>query len=41
MRHYDLPPLAQLEAFEAAARYLSFTKAAIELRLAGPPSPFP
>ena len=31
MRHYDLPPLAQLEAFEAAARYLSFTKAADEL----------
>ncbi len=33
MRHYDLPPLAQLEAFEAAARYLSFTKAADELAL--------
>ena len=33
MRHYDLPPLAQLEAFEAAARYLSFTRAADELAL--------
>ena len=33
MRHYDLPPLAQLEAFEAAARTLSFTKAADELSL--------
>ena len=33
MRHYDLPPLGQLEAFEAAARYLSFTKAADELSL--------
>src|SRR5689334_14238921 len=33
MRHYDLPPLAQLEAFEAAARSLSFTKAADELSL--------
>jgi LysR family glycine cleavage system transcriptional activator len=33
MRHYDLPPLGQLEAFEAAARYLSFTKAADELAL--------
>ena len=33
MRHYDLPPLSQLEAFEAAARYLSFTKAAAELAL--------
>ena len=33
MRHYDLPPLAQLEAFEAAARSLSFTKAAEELSL--------
>ena len=33
MRHYDLPPLAQLEAFEASARYLSFTKAADELAL--------
>ena len=33
MRHYDLPPLAQLEAFEAAARHLSFTKAADELSL--------
>ena len=31
MRHYDLPPLAQLEAFEASARHLSFTKAADEL----------
>ena len=33
MRHYDLPPLAPLEAFEAAARHLSFTKAADELSL--------
>lgn len=33
MRHYDLPPLSQLEAFEAAARHLSFTKAADELAL--------
>ncbi|HEX7442136.1 MAG TPA: LysR family transcriptional regulator, partial [Caldimonas sp.] len=33
MRHYDLPPLSQLEAFEAAARSLSFTKAADELAL--------
>ena len=33
MRHYDLPPLDQLEAFEAAARYLSFTQAADELAL--------
>jgi len=33
VRHYDLPPLAQLEAFEAAARTLSFTKAADELSL--------
>ena len=33
MRHYDLPPLSQLEAFEAAARCLSFTKAADELAL--------
>ena len=33
MRHYDLPPLDQLEAFEASARYLSFTKAADELAL--------
>jgi len=33
VRHYDLPPLAQLEAFEAAARSLSFTKAADELSL--------
>lgn len=32
-RHYDLPPLNQLEAFEAAARHLSFTKAADELAL--------
>ena len=32
-RHYDLPPLDQLEAFEAAARHLSFTKAADELAL--------
>ena len=33
MRHYDLPPLAQLEAFEASARHLSFTRAADELAL--------
>ena len=33
MRHYDLPPLAQLEAFEASARHLSFTKAGDELAL--------
>jgi DNA-binding transcriptional LysR family regulator len=33
MRRYDLPPLAQLEAFEASARHLSFTKAAGELAL--------
>ncbi len=33
MRHYDLPPLGQLEAFEAAARHLSFTRAAGELSL--------
>ena len=32
-RRFDLPPLAQLEAFEAAARHLSFTKAAHELSL--------
>ena len=32
-RHYDLPPLDQLEAFEAAARHLSFTRAADELAL--------
>jgi len=32
-RSYDLPPLDQLEAFEAAARHLSFTKAADELAL--------
>jgi DNA-binding transcriptional LysR family regulator len=33
MRHYDLPPLAALEAFEAAARHLSFTRAGDELAL--------
>ena len=33
MRHHDLPPLARLEAFEAAARHLSFTKAGDELAL--------
>ena len=32
-RQFDLPPLAQLEAFEAAARHLSFTRAADELAL--------
>ena len=33
MRQYELPPLNQLEAFEAAARHLSFTRAADELAL--------
>ena len=33
MRHYELPPLDQLEAFEVAARHLSFTKAGDELAL--------
>jgi LysR family glycine cleavage system transcriptional activator len=33
VRHFDLPPLDQLEAFEASARHLSFTKAADELAL--------
>ena len=32
-RQYDLPPLDQLEAFEAAARHLSFTRAGNELAL--------
>ncbi|HMM86341.1 MAG: transcriptional regulator GcvA [Gammaproteobacteria bacterium] len=32
-RPYHLPPLAPLEAFEAAARHLSFTRAADELAL--------
>lgn len=32
-RRFDLPPMDQLEAFEAAARHLSFTKAAEELSL--------
>lgn len=32
-RQFDLPPLDQLEAFEAAARHLSFTRAADELAL--------
>lgn len=32
-RQYMLPPLNQLEAFEAAARHLSFTRAADELAL--------
>ncbi len=31
--HLDLPPLVWLRAFEAAARHLSFTDAAIELNL--------
>ncbi|MCE7026380.1 transcriptional regulator GcvA [Jiella avicenniae] len=31
MRHRDLPPLAAIRVFEAAARHLSFTKAADEL----------
>ncbi|MCV6585237.1 MAG: LysR family transcriptional regulator, partial [Marinibacterium sp.] len=30
-RHYQLPPLTTLTAFEAAARHLSFKKAAQEL----------
>ncbi len=33
MRRYQLPPLELLEAFEAAARHLSFTRAASELSL--------
>jgi LysR family glycine cleavage system transcriptional activator len=33
MRRYDLPPLDLLEAFEAAGRQLSFTRAADELAL--------
>ena len=33
MRRYQLPPLDLLEAFEAAARHLSFTRAANELSL--------
>lgn len=33
MRQFDLPPLDQLEAFEAAARHGSFTRAADELAL--------
>lgn len=33
MRRYELPPLDLLEAFEAAARHLSFTRAAGELSL--------
>jgi LysR family transcriptional regulator, glycine cleavage system transcriptional activator len=33
MRRYQLPPLDLLEAFEAAARHLSFTRAAEELSL--------
>ena len=33
MRRYRLPPLDLLEAFEAAARHLSFTRAADELSL--------
>ncbi len=32
-RRFDLPPLDRLEAFEAAARNLSFTRAAVELSL--------
>jgi DNA-binding transcriptional LysR family regulator len=32
-RRFDLPPLDQLEAFEAAARHLSFTRAGDELAL--------
>ncbi|WP_246217838.1 transcriptional regulator GcvA [Jiella pacifica] len=31
MRHRDLPPLATIRVFEAAARHLSFTRAADEL----------
>ncbi|MCX8955411.1 LysR family transcriptional regulator, partial [Ruegeria sp. NA] len=30
-RHYNLPPLTTLSAFEAAARHLSFKEAASEL----------
>ena len=30
-RHYNLPPLTTLSAFEAAARHLSFKNAAQEL----------
>lgn len=33
MRRFDLPPLDLLETFEAAARHLSFTRAADELAL--------
>jgi DNA-binding transcriptional LysR family regulator len=33
MKRYQLPPLHLLEAFEAAARHLSFTQAAAELSL--------
>lgn len=33
MRRYQLPPLDLLEAFEAAARHASFTRAAVELSL--------
>ena len=32
-RRYDLPPLDLMQSFEAAARHLSFTKAADELAL--------
>jgi DNA-binding transcriptional LysR family regulator len=32
-RRFDLPPLDRLEVFEAAARNLSFTRAAVELSL--------
>src|SRR5262245_14292980 len=32
-RHYNLPPLSALAAFEAAARHLSVTKAAQELNV--------
>src|SRR5690349_16513322 len=33
LKRYQLPPLDLLESFEAAARHLSFTRAAAELSL--------
>lgn len=33
MKHDDLPPLSTLQAFEAAGRLLSFTRAARELNV--------
>jgi DNA-binding transcriptional LysR family regulator len=32
-RHYNLPPLSSLAAFESAARHLSLTRAAVELNV--------